>query len=151
MIWDRRWPLQKYVDLCTILSYQFEILFFVLGGQEEITLKKELAEKTKLRNPAANLTIVDKESLNETANYIQQCDLFIGNDSGLTHLAVAIETPTMAIFGPSNHFFWGAEKIDEKHCVISAWPQSQNIADISVERVLGKIMQKLPTTTKFQA
>jgi heptosyltransferase-3 len=37
-----------------------------------------------------------------TAAYLESCALFVGNDSGLMHLAAAMETPTLGLFGPSD-------------------------------------------------
>ncbi|MDT7044166.1 glycosyltransferase family 9 protein [Candidatus Nitronereus thalassa] len=34
-------------------------------------------------------------------------DVFVGHDSGLTHLAAALEVPTLALFGPTDHRRWG--------------------------------------------
>lgn len=45
--------------------------------------------------------LVDKLSLGELAAAARRCDLYVGNDSGPTHIAAATGTPTVAIFGPS--------------------------------------------------
>jgi ADP-heptose:LPS heptosyltransferase len=42
-----------------------------------------------------------------TAALIAQAAVFIGNDSGLTHLAAALARPTVAIFGPTDPEIWG--------------------------------------------
>ena len=42
------------------------------------------------------------ESLTNTAAYLKCCNLFIGNDSGMMHLAVASKIPTIGLFGPTN-------------------------------------------------
>lgn len=45
--------------------------------------------------------------LNELAAVLQQCDLYVGNDSGITHLATAVGTPIVALFGPTDPKVWG--------------------------------------------
>jgi len=47
------------------------------------------------------------ESLLELAEWIAGARLYIGNDSGITHLAAAVGVPTIAIFGPSDPKIWG--------------------------------------------
>jgi ADP-heptose:LPS heptosyltransferase len=44
--------------------------------------------------------------LAQTAALLARCDLFIGNDSGITHLAAALGVETLAIFGPSDPAQW---------------------------------------------
>ena len=44
--------------------------------------------------------------LYEMACFLARARLYIGNDSGITHLAAAVGTPTLAIFGPSNPAIW---------------------------------------------
>jgi len=45
-------------------------------------------------------------SLLDVARILSQCDLYLGNDSGITHLAVALGLPTVAIFGPTDPRAW---------------------------------------------
>ena len=44
--------------------------------------------------------------LPELAAVLERCALFIGNDSGVTHLAAAVGTPTVALFGPASMSIW---------------------------------------------
>jgi heptosyltransferase-3 len=46
------------------------------------------------------------EDLYELACFLARARLYIGNDSGITHLAAAVGTPTLAIFGPTNPDIW---------------------------------------------
>ena len=48
-----------------------------------------------------------KGTIRVAAAILEQADLFIGNDSGLMHLATAVGTPTVAIFGLTNSDAWG--------------------------------------------
>jgi ADP-heptose:LPS heptosyltransferase len=45
-------------------------------------------------------------SLLELASVMEGCRLFIGNDSGISHMASALGIPTIAIFGPSDPSVW---------------------------------------------
>ena len=47
------------------------------------------------------IDLVGKTDLTEVAACLQRCDFFVGNDSGLAHMAVATGTPTLSLFGPS--------------------------------------------------
>jgi heptosyltransferase-2 len=53
------------------------------------------------------VNVVGRTSIAETAALLAQCDLFVGNDSGPMHIAAAVGTPVVAVFGPSNIGAWG--------------------------------------------
>jgi heptosyltransferase-3 len=53
------------------------------------------------------LNLVGQLRLGETAELIRRAKLFIGPDTGATHIAAASGTPTLALFGPSNPVRWG--------------------------------------------
>ena len=58
------------------------------------------------------LDLVGKTGLKKDAALIQRCDLFISNDSGPMHIAAAVGTPVIGIFGPTNPVKnrpWGSE------------------------------------------
>jgi ADP-heptose:LPS heptosyltransferase len=50
---------------------------------------------------------VGGQPLTQTAALLSRAEVFIGNDSGLAHLAVALGTPTVVIFGPTDDRKWG--------------------------------------------
>ncbi len=58
-----------------------------------------------MRSESVNLE--GKTTLGQLAAVLKRCDLFIGADSGVMHLAAAVGAPLVAIFGPSNHRAWG--------------------------------------------
>ena len=56
--------------------------------------------KSRMKN--SPLIMTGKTTLAQTAALIKRCKLFVSNDSGLLHVACAVDTPTVGIFGPTN-------------------------------------------------
>jgi ADP-heptose:LPS heptosyltransferase len=50
---------------------------------------------------------VHLDDLYELAGWLARARLYIGNDSGITHLAAAVGTPVLALFGPTDPAVWG--------------------------------------------
>ncbi len=72
-------------------------------------------------DPARRLDLVGATDPLEAGTCLARCALFIGNDSGLMHIAAAVGTPTLGLFGPSRpeHYRpWG------EHCAFIRTPQS---------------------------
>ena len=44
---------------------------------------------------------------------LKSSQMFVGTDSGLLHMAVAVGTPAVAIFGPSNHKKWWPKEAED--------------------------------------
>lgn len=76
-------------------------------------------------------------SLAELAGWIAGARLYIGNDSGIAHLAAATGVPTLALFGPSSPRTWGPRGQDVTILV------SQPLARLSVETVLATVNRLL--------
>jgi len=86
---DRTWGRDNFLNLARKLSSQRQII--ILGSKEE---------KDELTNSFPIFTnIAGQLSLQELAILMEECDLFIGNDSGLTHLALRVNIPIIAIIG----------------------------------------------------
>jgi heptosyltransferase-2 len=95
----RRWPKERFAQLADwiINSYNASVILF--GGPEEMSLASEI--KAMMRsNP---ILMTGKTTLNQAAALIEKCSLFISNDSGLMHVACAVNTPTIGIYGPTNY------------------------------------------------
>ena len=64
---------------------------------------------------------VGKADLLQSAACLQRCAFFVGNDSGLMHLAAAVGTPTLGLFGPSSERRYGPWG---QHCRYVRTPES---------------------------
>jgi len=86
-----------------------------------------------LRRLPSGCLLPQDRSLGEISQYLRTVCAFIGNDSGITHLAAYIGCPTIALFGPTDPRSWGP--IGRRSRVI--W--KSNLEDISVDEVLDSI------------
>ena len=93
----KRWSAEKFQQLITELHAAYRAKFLVFGGPDERQLTHAITKNA--RAPA--LAVTDFK-LGQVTALIQQCNLFVGNDSGLMHLAAAVGTLTIGIFGPSD-------------------------------------------------
>ena len=94
----KRWPVERFVAVAEALHRSRGAKLLFLGGPDESTHIEDI--KNKISVPAAML--IGKLSVMETACVLKKCDLLITNDSGLMHLAAAVGTPVVAIFGPTS-------------------------------------------------
>lgn len=77
----------------------------LVGAPSEEDLAKEVKSYLRSHLAAEGSNLMDLTgitSLGQLGAVLRECDLFIGNDSGPTHLAAAVGTPVVALFGPSN-------------------------------------------------
>jgi ADP-heptose:LPS heptosyltransferase len=96
------WPVERYAVLADLLVEKTRASVVVIGSPDEKELGAGLI--SRMKQPALNL--VGATSLGESAAVIASCDLFIGNDSAPLHLAAAVGTPTLALFGPTFTSKW---------------------------------------------
>lgn len=99
--WHRRWPLARYAELCVRLARDAGATLLVLGSSDEADEAGTLQAAVLARYPAASIWLSLGEPLNRVANLIDRMDLLIGNDSAPAHLAAALATPTVVIYGPT--------------------------------------------------
>jgi heptosyltransferase-2 len=95
----RRWPVSRFVRLADHLSAAGWADTFVLTGRPaEAALAREFARESSQRAVYA----MDLRSLQHTADVLRRCALVVSNDTGVMHLAAAMGTPTVGLFGPNS-------------------------------------------------
>jgi len=95
----KRWFPERYAALSIKLQEYSGAKIVIFGGPGEKALGYYIAEL--MGNRCVNFC--GKTSLREAVALIERCQLFITNDSGLMHVAAAIDTPQIAIFGSTDH------------------------------------------------
>jgi ADP-heptose:LPS heptosyltransferase len=115
----RRWSESGYGAVGRALAADDGVEVLVVGSAREWDLGGRVREQ--IGGNARNLA--GKTELKTLAAVLESCDLLIGNDGGVTHVAVAAGVPVLALFGPSNHVSWGPYL-----------PRAVSIADSGVAR-----------------
>ncbi len=101
----RRWAPERFAQLADTLFADVGGQLLLLGGPEEAELHQQIMGMLQSAIPVRSFA--GKGTIQVTAAVLEQVDLFVGNDSALVHVAVALGTPTVAIFGLTNHKAWG--------------------------------------------
>lgn len=101
----RRWAPERFAQLADTLFHDVGGQLILLGGPEEAGLHRHILGMMHADMTARSFA--GKASIKVTAAVLEEADLFVGNDSALVHIAVAVGTPTVAIFGLTNHKAWG--------------------------------------------
>lgn len=96
---NKRWPEKHFAEVSNNLQKN-GVQVIVTQGPGEVGIVQEV----KRLSPAA--TILPQLSLREIAAIQNQCKTVVANDCGIMHLAVAVGTPTIGLFGPSQKEIW---------------------------------------------
>ncbi len=102
----KRWPADKFAELAVLLSSQTDARILLFGSPAD----KETAAAIIRGAGAASSRIIDltgATTLIEAMALIGECDVFVTNDSGPMHVAAALRTPLVAIFGSTDHIATG--------------------------------------------
>jgi heptosyltransferase-2 len=95
---NRRWPAAKFAMAAGALAARCGARVLIFGGPGEEPIGQEI--QTALNGAALNLA--GRLNLCDLPFFISRCDLLITNDSGPMHMAAALKTPVVALFGPEN-------------------------------------------------
>jgi len=93
----KRWDLARWIQLCRLLQRHGADVV-VTGGPEEQALAQTLRQA--LTPPP--LIAIGQTSLMELACLVKRCRVFLTHDSAALHIAAAVGTPTVALFGPTD-------------------------------------------------
>ncbi len=94
----KRWQTESYAELNDRLQKDFGANVILVGANEESDVSNKVFEKSKSKP----IILTGKTSLSEAVAILSEIDLLISNDMGLAHIAPAVGTKTLVIFGPTN-------------------------------------------------
>jgi heptosyltransferase-2 len=94
----KRWPAERFAVIADWAAERWGAKVLLMGSDAETELCKALSQKMKRK--ALNLS--GRTTLGEAMALIKRSQFFVCNDSGLMHLAAALNVPTVAIFGSTD-------------------------------------------------
>lgn len=99
----KRWPVANFAAVAAALATQAAVRVVIVTGFAETDLGAELLALL----PGISPIIAENWPLIPTAALLAHAAVYLGNDSGLTHLSASIGRPTVAVFGPTDPHIWG--------------------------------------------
>ena len=94
----KRWMPERYAELADWLIARKRAQILFVGVKDEIPIITEIQGLMQ----SASINIAGKTTLTQLASILPQCNVFIGNDSGPMHLAAAVGTRTIGLYGPGD-------------------------------------------------
>jgi lipopolysaccharide heptosyltransferase II len=96
----KRWPAERFVTLIRRILDETALRVILVGGAEDQPLAESIREGVS--GGSRVISLAGALSFDQLGALLQRASLFVGNDTGAMHLAVAVGTPTVGIFGPSD-------------------------------------------------
>lgn len=147
---EKEWNLKKFISLANKLNDNYRVSLITQNNQLNIDVISEI--------DYLNIDIIQTNSVDELIQYIKECILFIGNDSGPVNIANFLGKPTLSIYGATNPEFTASKeahqifvqkllccssKQNEKYCAIGVGvydcPGVQCMNLLSVDEVYDKV------------
>lgn len=100
----KRWPKERFIDAAAALHQQRPCDWWIFGGPAERELSESIASDLRGRLGAAGKveSLAGRTSLGELCAALKAVDVLLTNDSGPMHLAAAVGTPVVALFGSTS-------------------------------------------------
>ncbi|GAC1353902.1 MAG: glycosyltransferase family 9 protein [Ktedonobacteraceae bacterium] len=127
------WPVTHFAAVIRAL-WQHQIPVLLLAGPADTERFSMLMQLIMSPPTPLLLKLVVDAPLVEVAERLQHCEGYLGNDSGMTHLAAMLGLPTIVLFGPSNPIVWRPVGPDV-HIL-----HEPNLENILVESVLNRLL-----------
>jgi ADP-heptose:LPS heptosyltransferase len=93
-----RWGASRFAELADVLTDRLSAKIILIGGTEDRALAEEIAAEAA----SGPLVLCGKATLLQTAAILYRCDLLVSGDTGPLHLATAVGTGVLALFGAAD-------------------------------------------------
>jgi hypothetical protein len=138
----KNWPLSHYYEVSRTLAWRFSLKVVWLAGPAE---EAGLPYLNGLAQAQGHLLVANRP-LARVARILSRCRLYLGNDSGLTHLAAAVGIDVLALFGPTNPRVW-APLGPHVHTLVASCPQAPCAVSRTIHCPESQCLQELSPET----
>ncbi len=108
----KRWLPDRFAGLADRLAREGATVILTAGAREETTIG-EVRAASELDHP-----VLASLPLRQLAAVIAACDVYVANDGGPMHIAAAVGTPTIGLFGPGEEDIWFPYSAEDGHRVL---------------------------------
>jgi heptosyltransferase-2 len=100
----KQWPASSYAEVAqSLLTQDWQVL--ILGSQADAETGCAIVDAISSEQQAAIHNLCGKTQLEDAIDLLATADIVISNDSGLMHIAAALQMPLIAIYGPTSPNF----------------------------------------------
>jgi ADP-heptose:LPS heptosyltransferase len=115
----KQWPVARWREVAARLQREKGATILITGSAADAGLAQELRGELQPRP----IDLTGKLSVRETLALLERLDLFLSPDTGPMHMACAVDTPSVSVFGPSDparYFSGGDGRSGARHVVLRA-------------------------------
>lgn len=130
----KHWGVERYAQACRMIAAEADVRFVMVGSGPE------LAACAEIRAAAPELEWLDlagRTDLPTTAGVLERVDLLLSNDTGVMHLATAVDTPVVAVFGAT-----GPDRIGPYHDQ-ARWVRRDPIQQVTSAEVAALVAARI--------
>lgn len=147
----KNWPAERFAEVVRVWAGRPDTRVVLIRGPADGTAVAELTNATR----GVDLLLVEQPALPVLAALLEHCQVYVGNDSGVSHLAAAMGTPSVVLFGPTDARIWAPQgpsvrvvdsSVDCSPCTAERRRQCRDqecLRSITVERVLAEMERVL--------
>jgi lipopolysaccharide heptosyltransferase II len=105
----KRWPVERFAAIAARLIETYGATVVLIGARDDtpITQAVRAAMKHQTQDLSGLIDLTGQLTIGQLGALYERCVLMIGNDSGVLHLANAVGTPVVALYGPSDPRVYG--------------------------------------------
>jgi lipopolysaccharide heptosyltransferase II len=142
---NKRWSAENFSKLAEMLYEQISAQVIITGADKDLPLANRISEKAQIPIHIA----AGKTTIKTLAALINLCDVYVGCDSGPTHMAAAVRTPLVALFGPTDPEITGP--VGSGHIEVLVSKIDCKVPCYELDCTENKCMEKIEVEDVFDA